>query len=157
MKIFICWSGDASHELAKILRNWLPVVLRGEVSAWVSSEDIGKGLRWSDEIAAELESSNFGIVCFLPDNLDNVWMHFEAGALSKSIIDGRVVPLLLGVEEKQVVGALKSFQMTNFDKEDIRKLIEASRSLARLPSGSPSHRGHRGATTTNARRTAEGD
>ena len=113
MKVFICWSNEASHMLAKILKDWLPVVLERRVEPFISSDDIGKGRRWSPDLSAELEASNFGIVCFLPDNLDNVWMHFEAGALSKSISDGRVVPFLLGVSQEQIRGPLDHESLNN--------------------------------------------
>ena len=42
MRIFISWSGAASLELARILKEWLPTVLP-YANPWLSSEDIRKG------------------------------------------------------------------------------------------------------------------
>jgi hypothetical protein len=52
MKIFLSWSGEVSHEVAKILDNWLPCMLQG-VETFLSS-DISKGDRWTDVLAEEL-------------------------------------------------------------------------------------------------------
>ena len=82
MKVFISWSGELSHRIALHLKEWLPVVLPF-VDAWVSSEDIPKGTRWGTELATQLEGTNSGIVCLVPGNLNESWLNFEAGALSK--------------------------------------------------------------------------
>jgi hypothetical protein len=50
----------------------------------MSAEEIGKGERWSINLAKELESSNFGLVCLTPENVNAPWLHFEAGAILKS-------------------------------------------------------------------------
>ena len=68
MKIFISWSGSVSHQMAINLREWLPSILGG-VETWVSSEDIHKGTRWSDELAKQLTETSFGIVCIDPSNI----------------------------------------------------------------------------------------
>ena len=55
MDVLLSWSGKPSHELALYLRGWLPEVLPG-IRPWVSSEDIPKGQRWSDELHKQLDS-----------------------------------------------------------------------------------------------------
>ena len=50
MDIFVSWAGRDSHAIALVLRQWLPRVLPF-VRPWVSSEDIRKGTRWSDEFS----------------------------------------------------------------------------------------------------------
>jgi TIR domain len=84
MKVFISWSGGVSHRVAVALRDWLPYVLQS-VDPYVSSEDIEKGARWSNEVGRELESTSYGILCVTRENLDSRWLNFEAGALSKSM------------------------------------------------------------------------
>lgn len=78
MKIFIAWSGDTSHELAKLLHGWLPDVIQS-LDPFMSSEDIRTGSRSITELSKQLEQTNFGILCTTPTNLDSTWMHFEAG------------------------------------------------------------------------------
>ena len=62
MKVFISWSGNKSHKVGLVFREWLPAVIQS-LEPYVSSEDIDKGARWSSDIAKELEDSTFGILC----------------------------------------------------------------------------------------------
>lgn len=101
MKVFISWSGDLSHKVAVILRDWLPSVIQS-LESYVSSEDIDKGARWSTDISKELEDSSFGILCITRENLDPPWLNFEAGALSKSVDRSRVSPFLFGVKRSDI-------------------------------------------------------
>ena len=124
MKIFVSWSGSLSHRVATILRTWLPNVIQS-IDAYVSSEDIDKGARWSPEIARELEASDFGIICVSKENLNAPWLLFEAGALSKKFERGRVSPFLIDLKVSDISGPLAQFQATPFSKEDIKKLLQS--------------------------------
>jgi hypothetical protein len=84
MKIFISWSGPRSEALATALREWFPLVLH-YVDPWLSKADIQVGERWGVEVAKELESCNFGVICVTKDNVNAPWILFEAGALAKSM------------------------------------------------------------------------
>jgi transposase-like protein len=48
---------------------------------------------------------------------------FEAGALSKSIDKSHVCPILFGVSPADIEGPLKQFQLTSFDKGDLKQLL----------------------------------
>ncbi|MBE0682454.1 MAG: toll/interleukin-1 receptor domain-containing protein [Anaerolineales bacterium] len=123
MKIFISWSGELSHSVAKDLKDWLSCVLQ-EVDSFVSSEDIRKGQRWAFEVAKELDESNFGIICLTKDNLNAPWILFEAGALSKSVKEANVSALLInGIKMADITGPLSQFQHTTTSKEDFQKLL----------------------------------
>ena len=122
MKVFISWSGNKSHKVAMIFREWLPSVIQS-LEPYVSSEDIDKGARWSSDIAKELEDSTFGILCVTKDNLHAPWLSFEAGALSKTMDKSFVTPFLFDIKRSEVNGPILQFQSTVFEKEDIKKLI----------------------------------
>lgn len=124
-KIFISWSGDVAHAVARELHTWLPTVLAGYVDCFVSSQDIRRGDRGLDVIASELEERDFGIVVLTRENLRSEWVNFEAGALGKSLGEGKVAPLLVDVTRADVVGPLSQFQSTLLtEKDDMLKFIE---------------------------------
>src|SRR5438105_13665806 len=77
MKVFIGWSGARSHQLAMVLRDWIRSV-HPAVEPYVPSEDIDKGARWNLEIGKQLADSSFRILCVTPENLDALWLTFEA-------------------------------------------------------------------------------
>ena len=122
MKVFLSWSGETSHKVAKVFRDWLPSVIQSIVP-YVSSEDIDKGARWSTDIANELENSTYGILCVTKDNFNAPWISFEAGALSKTIDKSFVCPFLFDIKRAEVDGPILQFQSTIFERDDLRKLI----------------------------------
>ncbi len=132
MKVFISWSGELSHRVAIVLRDWLPSVIQS-LEPYVSSEDIDKGTRWSTDISKELEDSSYGVLCITKDNLDAPWLNFEAGALSKSVDKSRVSPFLFRVKRSEIRGPILQFQSTTFDKDDVKKLIHSLNSANDSP------------------------
>jgi hypothetical protein len=80
--VFISWSGQRSKWAAEALREWLRLVLQA-ARPWMSGEDIDKGSRGLDEVSRALEGMKIGIICLTPENLDERWILYEAGALSK--------------------------------------------------------------------------
>ncbi|MBQ3180230.1 MAG: toll/interleukin-1 receptor domain-containing protein [Firmicutes bacterium] len=123
MKVFISWSGNKSHRVGLIFREWLPSVIQS-IEPYVSSEDIDKGARWSTDIAKELENSTFGILCVTKENLHAPWLSFEAGALSKTMDKSFVTPFLFDIKRSEVNGPILQFQSTIFEKDDIKKLLQ---------------------------------
>jgi len=124
MKVFISWSGKRSKALANALRDWLPMVLQ-YVEPWVSDKDISAGDRWAQAIAGELEAANFGIICITPENLHSEWILFESGALSKSMLDAKVIPLLYGLELSDLSGPLSQFQAQKLEEAGIMEVVRA--------------------------------
>nr|WP_183464085.1 TIR domain-containing protein [Microbulbifer rhizosphaerae] len=122
MKVFLSWSGETSHKVALVLREWLPSVIQS-IEPYVSSEDIDKGARWSTDIASELADSSYGILCVTKDNLHAPWLTFEAGALSKTMDKSFVSPFLFNIKRSEVNGPILQFQSTIFEKDDIKKLL----------------------------------
>lgn len=124
MRVFISWSGELSHKVALVLRDWLPSIIQA-IEPYVSSEDMDKGARWFSDIASELESSDFGIVCLTRDNMNAPWILFEAGAISKKLERSRVSPLLIDLSPSDLEGPLVQFQATTISKLDMFKLLKA--------------------------------
>ncbi len=124
MKVFLSWSGSSSHAVAKELYKWLPMVIQ-RIEPYISSE-IDKGTRWSTDIARELETSSFGIACVTEANKDAPWLLFEAGALSKFVVEGRLAPLLCGIEQSDIQKSpLTQFQMTKFERSEFLLLMQS--------------------------------
>lgn len=121
MKVFISWSGDQSKYIAQKLSEWIEQVLQS-TEPWIST-DIEKGKRWNPEIAGNLEDSKVGIFCMTPSNLSSEWIHFEAGAISKTK-DAYVCTLLYKVTPTDISSALSQFQATKFERDDILKLVK---------------------------------
>lgn len=122
MKVFLSWSGARSKSLAEALRGWLPLVIQ-RIEPYYSHNDIDKGARWGTEIAGELESSEYGIVCLTPENREAPWIMFEAGALSKNVGISRVCPILFGLSPLDIQGPLVQFQAARYAKDEIKELL----------------------------------
>ena len=123
MEIFISWSGTRGEALAKSLGKWLPKVVQS-LKPWVSASDIEKGARWLKEISEKLDKTNFGILCLTPENINEPWILFEAGALSKALGTASVCPILFGFSPSELAGPLSQFQATKLDQEDMLKLLQ---------------------------------
>jgi hypothetical protein len=122
MKLFLSWSGERSQAMAEALRDWLPKVIQA-IQPWMSAVDIDRGARWSSDIAVELEQTSFGILCLTPENLTSAWIHFEAGALSKTLEKTLVCPYLFELEPADLNGPLVQFNAAKANKEDTWKLL----------------------------------
>jgi MoaA/NifB/PqqE/SkfB family radical SAM enzyme len=122
MKVFLSWSGELSHEVAVVLKDWLPFVIQ-TLEPFVSTEDIEKGDRWSVALDEQLRQSSYAILCVTQENINAPWLNFEAGVLSKDV---RVSPFLFGVDRSDIKrGPLLQFQSTVFQREDLWKLIRS--------------------------------
>lgn len=122
VKVFISWSGERSKAIALLLHEWLPNIIQA-VKPWMSASDIDKGVRWSTDIASQLEQTRFGIICLTPENLEAPWILFEAGALSKTLDNTFVCPYLFGIEPSNLKGPLVQFQAAKAQREETRKLV----------------------------------
>jgi hypothetical protein len=132
MKVFISWSGERSHAVAKALYDELPLLMN-EVEPYISSEDIEKGTAWFPHISDNLASSDFGIVCLTPENIESRWVHFEAGALACKFSNKKVAPLLIDLKEAEVRPPLSQLNYTSFKKDDVLKLMSAINANLKKP------------------------
>jgi len=124
--VFISWSGGRSEKVALALRDWLPMVLQA-VRPWMSKEDIETGSRGLEEIGKALDAMSIGIICLTPENAEKPWIHFEAGALSKTLSEKtRVCPYVFGeLGVGQVKLPLGIFQASKADKDGTRRMVLA--------------------------------
>lgn len=120
MKIFLSWSGAHSRAIAEALNDWLKRVIQA-VKPFYSPE-IEKGAKWSSELDAALEGTRFGIICLTPDNLNSTWIHYEAGALSKTP-DALIWTFLHGLNPGDVPQPLGKYQHTIAEKDDVFKML----------------------------------
>ncbi len=123
MRIFISWSGPRSKHIAEALRSWLPKVLQS-VRPWMSDEDIAAGSRWLPEVSGELATAKLGILCVTPENQASPWLVFEAGALSKTLEQTFVCPMLFDLDLGQLSGPLAQFQASRLDRPGMQRLVE---------------------------------
>src|SRR5271157_5989439 len=136
MDVFISWSGKRSGAAAEALHDWLPQIINA-LKPWLSAADIDKGARWGSETAIKLKDAKAGIICLTPSNVHSEWILFETGALSKTIENTYVCPLLIGLEPADVKPPLAQFQATRATKTDVLKLVKTlNRALGDF---SPSH------------------
>ena len=122
MKIFLSWSGTRSKFVADVLRGWLPLVIQS-VKPWMSDTDISAGSRWLNNVSSELSEAKLGIICVTPENQNNPWLLFEAGALSKVIDHSHVCPLLLDLTPGQLAGPLSQFQANQITADGMLKIV----------------------------------
>ncbi len=124
MRVFISWSGTASRTVAQALYETLPLMLQN-VTPWSSFGDIVPGDNWGSNIAFELQRAEFAIVCVTPENLKSPWIHFEVGALLKSLGPTRVCPFLIGFSPADLSGPLMQFQAVEATHDGTRRLVKA--------------------------------
>jgi TIR domain len=129
MELFISWSGDRSHRLAVVLKEWLKTHFEDRgISAFVSS-DIAKGSLWLPEVNAKLQEADAGLVCLTTQSLNSDWVLFEAGALSTAVTlrkgEARIFTYLLDVDPKALPGPLSVYQSTVATMEDTLRLINS--------------------------------
>jgi len=121
MKVFVSWSGEMSKQIAQSLKKWLPMLIQA-VDVFYSPEDIEKGEVWDNKLAQELSACNYGIICLTAENKAAPWIHFEAGAIAKTL-DSRVSTLLVNINPSDIKGPLSRYQSTKLEKDDFAQLI----------------------------------
>lgn len=122
MQIFLSWSGERSRLIAEAIRGWLPKVIQS-VSPWMSEEDIGAGARWLTEVSASLNRSKVGLILITPENQHNPWLLFESGALSKTMDQTCVCPLVFEMTPGQLTGPLTQFQANPLNRDGVGKVL----------------------------------
>lgn len=123
-KIFISWSGRLSETVAELFKKWLPNVLQ-DIELFFSTEDIRKGRRPIETIFDNMKDAKFAISCLTMSNKEKPWIEFEAGFLSG--LNVPVAGFLVNLSIDDLKLPLSNFQHTIYDKEDVRRLVDAIR------------------------------
>ena len=122
IKVFISWSGKESNSVAKVIKEWLEELL-APIDIFTSSE-IPSGKQWFNVLSDELKSSNFGIICLTPDNINSNWMHFEAGAIFNAFNNEGVIPFLFAITIDELPSPLNQFQGITYKKSNLLKIAK---------------------------------
>jgi hypothetical protein len=121
--VFLAWSGNVSKAVAEAWHEWLPLAIQG-AKPWMSSTDIHKGTPWFSALADQLKGIKIGIICVAPDNLSAPSIHFEAGALSRTVAEQQYVcPYLFSVKVADLGFPLAQFQATKAERDDTKELF----------------------------------
>jgi hypothetical protein len=100
----------------------------------MSSVDIAAGQRWGKEVAEALESTVFGILCVTPDNPNEPWLVFEAGAMASRWSEANVCPYLFGMEAADLpAGPLTQFQAKPADQHGTGELLRSVNQASEQP------------------------
>lgn len=124
LKVFISWSGNESQFVASRLRTLLKRLCAG-AEPWTSKDDLTAGALWPPVLMKQLQSTHFGIICVNRSNLNSTWLHFEAGALAKSMDSSAVFPYLIDVPPSALSGPLTLFQCVSANKSGTFKIVSA--------------------------------
>jgi hypothetical protein len=127
LTLFISWSQQPSRAIAVAISDWIRICLPN-VEVFVSTE-IAAGQRWGRELADHLEQIDYGLLIYTRNNLNSLWMAFEAGALSKNHAESRIVPLLFEVNMSDLSPPISQFQCKTFNPHDLRQLLNELNSL----------------------------
>lgn len=132
MRVFLSWSKRRSQAIAEAWAVFLPDVLQ-VVETFLSSEDLQAGGRWTGDLADALGDMDHGIICITPENREEPWIHFEAGALSKKPGTAKVVPFLYELEGSQLHASLAQFNYRPFTREGVSQIVASiNRDLGNL-------------------------
>ena len=131
-RVFISWSGQAARVVAGALRTWLEDLFPG-VHFFMSDDEIRVGARWAAVLDAELDRSDFGIVCATPTSVSSPWVIFEAGALAKLKDVSCLCILLIDLPRESLPSPLQQFQCTTLTQGGLRRMVKSIETHIRTP------------------------
>lgn len=121
MNVFVSWSGTRSKILATRICHLIQQVVH-PIKPWMSTS-IDPGDTWFSEISQRLSENMTGIICITPENQENPWILFEAGALIKSTRKSNIIPYLFSLKKNMLKSPLSQFQALEFNKSETWTLI----------------------------------
>jgi hypothetical protein len=153
--VFVSWSGEWGHRLAKAVGEWIGLL---GASHWTSAE-ITPGGEWLEELNEKIKASRAAIICVTPEALRSPWVNYEIGALSGLMRERNAAernaaepqhvagaqwlfPLLFGVDPGQLSGPLAAVQSTRADDPTSVQRLASRISMACTPTCTPQKLSH---------------
>ena len=121
MNVFLSWSGETSLKVATALYEWLPLVVHNLTIAF--SPEIDGGSRWHEVLDVSLEETDFGLAVMTAENRLSQFIGYECGAVAKSVVRGKVVPLFWKIGPNDLESPIRDFQGRYIDRDGIRRLV----------------------------------
>lgn len=126
MMVFIGWAGERSGRVAVFLRGWLKQVIK-DLEVWVSAEDIETGKPWLGKLNAALKQADVGVLCITAENLEALWITYEAGSLAnKAGGETSVCPYVIDLylsRSGNLPLTLNQFEAVKADYDGTKKLV----------------------------------
>ena len=127
MKLFVSWSRPLSKQHALCFRDWIGKVFQS-VEPFMSDQDISLGAKGIPAIEAELDQIDFGVIFVTSENRDAPWIHYEAGALSRTVElpEARVIPVLIDIEIADLgASPLSGFQGCKASRDGVKRICNS--------------------------------
>lgn len=122
IKIFLSWSGDKSKKLANVFKTYVADILP-KVDFYFSPDDLKGGEKWRQSIEEGLNNNTYGIIFLTPSNLTSKWIYFEAGAISKSTKQAKILPFLYKIDINELGQPFSDYQCKSFSADSILTTI----------------------------------
>lgn len=122
MDVFLSWSSERSKLIGKIFNEWLSNVFP-TLDIYYSPEKIEAGQKWRDSVGDGLKDNYIGLFFLVEENITSEWINFEAGAISNTVGEARVIPVLHDLKPEQISGPLAQFQAQKIDKNGLRSIV----------------------------------
>lgn len=126
MKVFLSWSKKPSEDYAKVIYEYLPMMINIKTEdIFMSKESINLGENGIGKINERLSESGFGLLFMTPNNKNETWLNFEAGAISKGLSTNRVTPLVFDAKTEEVLsgGPIANLQGIGYSKDNLLKIV----------------------------------
>jgi len=124
MRVFLSWSKRRSKAVADAWAVFLPDIIQS-LETFLSSVDLEAGVRWTSDLADALGDMDHGIICVTPENREEPWIHFEAGALSKNPGKSKVMPCLFEIDILQLPPSLAQFNCRKCDEAGVWEIVKS--------------------------------
>ena len=125
MNVFISWSGNQSKRMGGQIKDSLYRIFHNSIQLFYSP-DISAGRDWFNTISTALNETSFGIFCFNKENLNNRWLLFELGAVSKGDTrNNTTIPLLIDLTYKDIEDPIRMFNCVPCDEEGLKRIAFA--------------------------------